>query len=180
METMATITEVSTIVGGVGAAVAGIAAWFSACYARKAAKLTQKAAEGQLLLNILEGYRLEKMKESLRLLRSWQRKHASSEFEKQWKLCFDKGDEEAIQVDEARRYVTMYFWRVFRLFRAKYVSEEFVRNACHNDGIEVLFQVIEPLARELDSQYDRTLFEELRRICRGQYSGKLIASAIER
>ena len=96
------------------------------------------------------------------------------EFEFKWKKALDAGDETAHKVHQARRHVKSYFMRALRLHESGYVSKRFLHEVCSFDGINILYDIVEPLEYALNQAYDRSKFSSLRKICGRAGTGKLI------
>lgn len=161
-----TIVSILTAVSAAGAAGAAIATWQSA-------RATQKATEGELLSRFMEEYSDVKMLRALRRLNDW--KHTQGEnFEEKWRKAFEKGEPEAVEVDLARRHVSHYFQRALLLHESGYVSQRFVKAVGSVDGINVLYDIVEPLEYALNPAYDKAIFDKLRKICGRPKTGRLI------
>jgi hypothetical protein len=104
------------------------------------------------------------MLHSLRILRNW-KASAGSEFEIAWKKRLDGGDQEAYEVDRARRQVKFYFLRALRLYESGYVSERFLQEICAVDGINILYDIVEPLEFALNPAFDKSKFDSLYKLC---------------
>jgi hypothetical protein len=160
------ITLVLITVSALGALGAAIAAW-------KSARETRRAAEGQLFSDFYVEYGTPEMLRSLRILRNWKANNGN-EFEIAWKKKLDEDDEDAHKVDRARRHVKFYFLRALRLYESGYVSIEFLKGVCAVDGINILYDIVEPLEFALNPAFDRSKFNRLRQFCGRAGTGRLI------
>src|SRR6266581_3008494 len=146
-----------TALTALGALLAAIGSW-------RSARATRRAAEGNLFSALYAEYGTPEMLRALRVLRSW-KSDTGDEFEIKWKRALDASDERAHDVDGARRQVKFYFMRALRLFQAGYVSQRFLREVVAVDGVNILYDIVEPLEYALNPGYDRSGFDTLRRIC---------------
>ncbi len=156
-----------TATSAVGALCAALASAYSA-------RQTRLASEGQLFSDLYAEYGRPEMLKALRILRNW-KSEKGYEFEVVWKNSLDSRNREAGEVDEARRHVKAYFMRAVRIYQAGYVSKRFVREVCSVDGINILYDVVEPLEYALNPAFDGSKFELLRKICGRYGTGRLIA-----
>ncbi|MFP5468953.1 MAG: hypothetical protein ACLGGZ_04350 [Alphaproteobacteria bacterium] len=154
-----------TAIGSLGAALA----------AAYSARQIQLVSEGQLFSDLYAEYGRPEMLKALRILRNW-KNEKGHEFEVVWKKSLDSGNREAGEVDEARRHVKAYFMRAVRIYQAGYVSKRFVREVCSVDGINIFYDIVEPLEYALNPAYDTSKFLLIRKICGRAGTGRLMAS----
>ncbi len=159
--------KVMLVLSAIGALGAALASAYSA-------RQTRLAAEGQLFSNLYAEYCRQDMLDALRLLRDWKSSNPG-EFEHIWKKKLDSSDAAAYEVDKARRYVKGYFMRAVRIYQAGYASKRFVREVCSVDGINILYDIVEPIEYALNPDYDKSKFELIREICGRAGTGRLIA-----
>lgn len=162
-----TATLILTAITALGALGAAWGAW-------KSAEATKLASEARLFSDLFSEYGQPEMLRSLRVLRNW-KSNNGDEFEVKWKKALDSGDETAHDVDRARRHVKFYFLSVLRLYEARYCSEQFLREVCAVDGVNVLYDIVERLEYALNPAYDRSKFDTLRKICGRAGTRDLIA-----
>lgn len=155
-----------TAVTALGAVVAAIGAW-------KSARATQKAAEGQLISAFLNEYGTPEMLRYLRQLRNWESKHGH-EFEEKWRKALEAADNEALEVDQARRYVKSYFLKALRLYESRYVTKRFLKQVASVDGINIMYDIVEPLEYSLNPVYEKERFDKLRNLCSRSGTKRLI------
>jgi hypothetical protein len=143
---------------GLGAAVAAaIGAW-------RAAAMTRRASEAQIVFNALAEYDSEDMLVALRTLRSWRETHGAT-FASDWSSAIEVRDQVAIRVDQARRRVSGYFQHIVILYGAGLITKRGFRAATCLAGLGILFDVVEPLERELAPTVDLSAFRTVERIC---------------
>jgi len=155
-----------TAISALGALFAAIAAW-------RSARASRDAVEAQLLSNQMEEYGADKMLYALRTLRNW-KADKGDEFEGKWRKAIETDDQAAQKVDRARRTVKFYFYKALRLYQSGYVSKRFLKDVCAVDGINILYDIVEPLEYALNPRYDKNNFDSLRQICGRYGTGMLI------
>jgi hypothetical protein len=146
-------------VAALGALVAALAAWM-------AVRETKRASEGQLFSSLFAEYGCLEMLDALRVLRNWMTEKGP-DFAAKWKMALQASDSSAHEVDRARRRVQHYFVRALRLHEAGYASLKLLRSLCVVDGINILYDVVEPLEAELNEHYDHRAFSKLKKLCGG-------------
>ena len=132
-----------------------VAAWLTA-------RATRQAAEAELLLKMLNEYGQPEMNEALRTLRGWRQIHGD-DFAPEWKKRLSKNDSDAVAVDRARRLVGSYFYNADQLRQGRLISARVHRSMADKSGLGVLFEVIEPLERQLGLLPDLEFAHRLRR-----------------
>jgi hypothetical protein len=159
------------LASAIAAAISAIAAAFSACFssrssrtAANAAATAADAAATTLILKFRNQYATKEMLIDLRNLRAWQDKHGSSKFAETWRKKFEQNDQEALIVDASRRRVSHFFSSIADLHDTGLVPERIKKLLTDFDGLDVLYDVVEPLERELSPGYNRTPFETLRKL----------------
>lgn len=160
------ITLISAAVSAVGAMIAAVASWLSA-------RATTRAAEAQLFSSQYSDYGQAEMLTALRVLRMW-RADNGEEFAKKWKSGLDAHDSSSSDADIARRHVKFYFFRALRTYEAGFISKKFLKEIGNVDGINILFDIVEPLEAQLNAKYDKASFDKLRRICGRARTGELL------
>jgi hypothetical protein len=163
------------------ALIAAIAAWVSAYFSSRssrtaadASRTAANAAESTLVLRFRDEYASDQMLADLRALRDWYDTHGSK-FAKAWREKFEKGDNDALIVDKARRRVSNFFSTIIDLHDARLVPERIERLIIDLDGIELLYNVVEPLERELNPNYHKEHFDKLRKLRPSKGLGEHIA-----
>ena len=160
------IALVIAAVGAIGAVGAAIGALLSA-------RATQRAAEGQLAVAFLGDYTSPDMLRALRVLRNYRAAEGDG-FEETWRRRLEAADAHALEVDQARRKVKGYFLNALRLHEFGYVNERFVGTVASVDGINILYDIVEPLEYALNPAYDRARFERIRTMCGRSRTERLI------
>jgi hypothetical protein len=147
---MASLSTPDTIalIAAVAALIGAVAALLTARYALLAAVATRKAAEGAAVMTIVGEYFQPEMKTALRLLRSWKDTHGQ-DFAPRWLAALKKQDKQALDVDAARRHVSGYFVKCTRLGRADLLSKTALDAVAMVEGINLLFDVVEPMEEQL-------------------------------
>ena len=143
-------------VAALGSLLAALAAWL-------AVRETKRASEGQLFLSLFAEYECPEMLCALRMLRNEAEKGPG--FAAEWMKALQASDSVAQEVDRARRRVQHYFLGALRLHEARYASRRLLRSLCAVDGINILYDVVEPLEAELNKHYDRLAFSTLKKLC---------------
>lgn len=139
----------------------GIAACGVVCALRRVATASESAGELQLLHRLLERYGSPPMSNALRTLRTW-KEARGADFADVWIEAMKTEDRQAREVDRARRYVKNYFCNALRLYEAGYVRRQFVCEVASHDGINLLYDIVEPLERALNPNYSSHCFVTLR------------------
>lgn len=139
----------------------------------KSAKATRIASEGLLVSAFLNEYASPEMLRYLRLLRNWESEKGKG-FEENWRKALENADSKALEVDQARRYVKSYFLKALRLYESGYVNKKFLKQVCSVDGINIMYDIVEPLEYALNPASDKEHFEKLRKLCGRSQTGRLI------
>jgi hypothetical protein len=97
-------------------------------------------------------------------------------FAMEWKNTKLGKDEWAKEIDNARRKVTGYFINLAQLYSDSFISANLLRTLTRHHGINVLFDVNEPLERALNpSGYAKRYFDILRKECGRWDAGEMFA-----
>jgi len=161
-----TIMLVLAAVSALGALGAAIGAW-------RSAQATWSATKAQLFARFMEEYSAPQMLTALRTLRNWKTEQGD-EFEEKYRKALEEADPNAYGVDQARRHVKFYFLKALRLYEAGFVTQRFLKEVATVDGINILYDIVEPLEYALNPAYDKSKFEKLRKICGRAGTGRLI------
>lgn len=134
-------------------------------------KLTQKAEEGNLYLNLMQRYSDGKMVEALRTLSDF-RDTNQSDFNSaiiEWSKKRLTGDEEALKIEKARHMVKYFYRDLMQLVQADYFSRELAKRICNTGGRYIFKEVVLPMDQVINSyifagEFDPfdELFEELK------------------
>ena len=153
------ISLVLTAVTAAGAFIAAIGAW-------KSAKETKKTSLGQILMQIMDAYSSDEMLEGIRSLslykERWERdgKDFAKIFAEQRIRHYHMVEE----TDKHRRKYSYHFHKISRLLDFGIVDENFVKNLLTYEDVEPLFQIIEPMLKAMNPNYDRRTFETFRNL----------------
>jgi hypothetical protein len=129
-----------------------------------AAWATKRAAEAQLLLELLNDYAMPEMVEALRTLRAW-RAVNGDEFASEWELAMARDEPAAAAVDDARHWVTSFFRNADELWQVGMISKRTARAAVDKPGLTVLITICAPLERKLDPRVSLGFVRRLRALC---------------
>jgi len=149
------------------AIAAACSARFSSRSSRAAADAVETAAntaETGLILRFRDQYASNEMFAALRKLREWYDLHGGSKLAETWREKFEQRDQLALEVDSARRRVSSFFGVIIDLQDVGLLSDRLKRVLTDFDGFDLLYNVAEPLERELNPKYDQRRFDELRKL----------------
>jgi hypothetical protein len=127
-----------------------------------AARATRRAAEAQLLRDMIEQYASPTMNEALRTLASWWELHGEA-FARVWSEQRDFGP--AMKVNEARRLVASYYEGADRLHQSSLITKSTLIAAVDNVGLGILINIIAPLEREINSLAETEYIGRLSQLC---------------
>jgi hypothetical protein len=151
------LAVLSTVVAPLAAVAAAVAAF---C----AARATKKAAQGEILLEFLREYQAPEMSEAFKTLCRWREKHGPL-YARRWDTDFKLGDEEAAEVDAARRRVSSFFFNADRLHQYGVISPDILRAAVDVSGLGVLCEAVATLERQINPAVELTFVNRLRKLC---------------
>jgi hypothetical protein len=151
---------VISIVAALGVIGAAIAAW-------KSVKATRSAAWSQLLYKFMASYEDVKMCDALRLLKKWE-KQQKAKLGSDWAKPLDINKPEEKKIDQARRHVKFYFFKAWRLYEAKFVPVEFVKQVGAVNGINIFYDIVGSLELPSSTEYDRAMYRKIKKVC-GRY-----------
>jgi hypothetical protein len=129
-----------------------------------AAWATKRAAEAQLLLDLLSDYAAPDMAQALRTLRLWREQHRDA-FADDWARAMETGDPNADAVDRARRRVSSYFQNTDELWQNRLISKATARAAVDKAGLAVLIDVCAPMEQKLNPRVSLAFVRRLRALC---------------
>jgi len=155
------------LAGVIVAAVAAIAAWRSSKAAGKSVEATKNTVKAQIVMLITGTYGSEKMFESIKKLHDWRRGHGEKFAEVFGSRLKEKGHTDAEQLDGDRRRVSHFFHQIRAMLDCEVVDENFVKKLIKSNQVDTLLDVVEPLAKAKDPEYDHSTFDTFRRIYRG-------------
>jgi len=149
--------QILTMLSALGAVVAAMGAFLSS-------RATRKAAEAELFSNFMEDYGGPEMRAAMDALTDWRAKHKSA-----WKADFKAGlaadEPDALAVNNGRRLLKYYFLKALRLHDAGYVTKWFLRQVCNVDGINILYDTVEPLDLIANPNERQSQIHLLQKIC---------------
>lgn len=152
--TVSLLLDSMTAIGAVGAALA--AGW--------AARQTMKAAEAQIYTELKYTYATDKMLASLKTLANWHN-HYGEQFCNEYLIQLKGKKAEALNVDDARRYVKYYFLNLLDLHDLGLIRKKIFFDLCDVDGRNLLFNIVEPLEISLDPESkSKPKLDKLRRV----------------
>jgi len=105
------------------------------------------------------------MSDDLRNLRSWKELHGT-DFAQKWKEKFIERDNDAIVVDAARRRVKNFFQAIGEIYEDGLISKSMAMRLLEFQGIDILYEIVEPLEEALNRDYNRSKFDLLRSLRR--------------
>jgi hypothetical protein len=167
--------HVLTVVTAVGTFLAAVAAWVAAVAARRSAFLSQQAnqvaantaqvtanaSQAALYLRFQQQYAGDEMWRDLRNLRSWKEMPHGEDFASKWARLYRENDDKALAVDRSRRRVSHFFDAIAVLYEKHLVSEDIAKLLTRFQGIDLFFEVVEPLEKALNEDYDKSSFDIL-------------------
>jgi hypothetical protein len=153
------IPWITAVAAAVAAVAAAVSAWLSFYSNRTAADV----AATNLVLKIREQYGSDTMLRDLRNLRAWQAIHGPN-FAETWAVKLKRDDEDAREVDAARRRVSSFFGAIIDLHDAGLVPKRIEKLLTDFAGFDVLYGVVEPLERAFSPSYDKERFDKLRKL----------------
>jgi hypothetical protein len=155
----------------IGARVGAFQPWVTTIIALAAAAIsafavrnTRQIAEAQIVLKFREEYATDQMLTDLRLLHDWKKNHGD-QFASIWLKQFQGGQPEAIAVDRARRHVGHYFFSIYDLKQSRFLSKKTAKFLLNVSGLNLFYQIVEPLDRELAPEtYAKHQYDALRKL----------------
>ena len=135
-----------------------VAAWRSASASRRAVGETRVATTAQIMSSLLDEYQSDAMSKAMTGLRQFERSHRPV-FQDHFLDLLQRSPDSYRPLDAKRRRVAHYFDKIYRLQRAEYIDDTFVRTVVGRDQVEFFLEVIEPLEKAVKSDYDKSAFE---------------------
>jgi hypothetical protein len=166
------LSDADLLIAG-GTCVAAVAAVFSAWFSRRSSQDAAKTAQATLFLSLQRQYASGEMLEDLHKLRSW-REVQGADFVSKWQEQLETNPE-ARSVSESRRRVSHFFGAIADLYRVGLLSEPLARALTPRDSA-ILFEIVEPLERQLNPNYNRVHFKTLRRLVLPKRHGLFLRS----
>lgn len=132
----------------------------------KLVKTTKNTSLAQIIMQLTDAYAQPEMLQGMKRLRHFKETHSAdfgrkfSEMKKQNKKHYDT-------LDEDRRRFSHYFRTLFVMLDADVIDVEFLKKIVppgKDDQVDFLLQVIEPLEKEIDANYDTSMFVTFQKI----------------
>jgi hypothetical protein len=143
--------------------ISAIAAACSAFFSWRSSRVAAKALQATLYLKLQEQYASQRMLDDLHNLRTWRDKHGQA-FVSRWAERHRNNDEEAKALNESRRRVVHFFCAIADLYSSGLLPRHLRRLLTDFQGIDLLYDVAEPLEMALNPDYDKSCFDTLRRL----------------
>jgi hypothetical protein len=153
--------DIWVVIGAVGTSFAAVCALGAAIASFRAIRQARLASQATLLSELLSEYAQPKMKNALRVLGAHRDAYPDDFVAKQQLHSESQWPAGAI-VDEARRYVSHFFFRVYRLREGGYIDSKFMNQIASLDGVALLLKVCEPLARAINPGDPGAFFDSYR------------------
>jgi len=151
---MAEWTWLIALIGSLGAAAAATAAW-------KSARETRKTSLAQIVMQIMAIYSSTEMFDAMKNLR-WHQEHTPDFAKKFGNETFNSVTIGTI--DHNRRFIAHYFYRLRLLLETNLVDERFIRQVVTSDQVEFLLEIVEPLDKARNPDYDTSMYVAFRRM----------------
>lgn len=138
--------------------------WVTAIYACLTYRIVtaQRASlQAQILTKLLDDYFSQTMLNNMLLLKEFQRKHREG-FDRAFGLSRVRSYDLVKDVDIARRCFKSYFYELFFLLETKVVTSSFVKKLVTPGAIAFLLEVIEPLEKATNKNYEKDRFQFFR------------------
>jgi len=130
----------------------------SAYFSWRSSEVAANGSQATLYLKFQEQYASGQMLQDLRNLRSWREKYGP-DFASRWAKQYEQNNPEALAVNESRRRVSHFYGAIADLYRNGLLSEP--RLLTNFQGIDLWFEVVEPLEKALNPDYDKSQFDAL-------------------
>ena len=138
---LAMLSSLSTAIAALAAAVAAL---FTYMYTRSA----NATLRSQLFLAFSDRYSEPAMSDAIIKLMKWREEHPT-DFADVWFAKYQAGDEEALQLERARRALNRYFVDIARLYESKQVDKKLAYVLLGHFGLDVYYEVCHPMWRKV-------------------------------
>lgn len=159
---METAVELAPSWWWLGPAISAFAATAAALLSLIQINRSRLSHDAALFLNISSRYNSPEMAKALRELAAYKQKHPG-DFAERWKSAYDRGDEEAKQLNESRRLVSRFFTDIGRLYEFRIIGKATARALSAFNGIHVFYEVCEPMNYIHDPKRDKAYSLALKR-----------------
>lgn len=155
-------------IGFIGTFIAAIAALFAAWEAKKTAEATLKTAEEtrysylwELFIQIPDAFRSEEIEKSIKDLKYWNETHGQN----LPRIFVEKRSDPSFESLEkyTMKYILL-FYKIYLLLDAGIIDEGFVKIVVPRECIEILLNIVEPLQKVIDPNYNKLMFDAFRKI----------------
>lgn len=133
----------------------------AAIASQRSAEETRKTTLAQLVIDLKDDYASSDMREGVLELIKFKKEHGNEFAQKFAKRRSDK-------MDEYRRSYAHYFHKIAALLDTEVIDEAFVREVIQPDQVHILLNIVEPLEKKINSDYDRSTFDKFRRLFKGR------------
>jgi hypothetical protein len=143
-----------------------LGALMSAGGAFLSARATKKTSLGQILMEIADAYASPEMLEGMLTLRQFKdiSDRSGDDFAQEFVSLRTINYQLIEEVDQGRRRYSHHFHKIRQLLDSKLVKKNFVRKVVTQEQVNFLVEVIEPLERAINPQYDHRTFDIFRNL----------------
>ncbi len=152
------LTLIALLLAAGAALITAYAAWRSAVASGRAVDETRVATTAQIMSSLLDEYSSDQMSDALTGLRQFVQSHGP-EFQDNFRELLGKSVDAYRRLDSYRRRVSHFFDKIYRLQKAGYIDDAFVRTVVGPDAAEFYLEVIEPLDIFINPDYDDSAFK---------------------
>ena len=140
-------------------AIGSFAAAAAAFFAWKSVKQTKKGVWAQIVMQLKGEYSSSEMGDGIKRLRDFKDKWGT-DFNKAFTRMKKEKKEQYDELNEDRRRYSHYFHKIRSLLETDVVDKKFVKKVIHDDQVERLLDIVEPLEKEINSDYDPSTFQK--------------------
>jgi hypothetical protein len=156
---MCAITNAIPLISTVIALWTAVAAFLAAWATQRSAKATREAVEATLIASFYDEYFDQSMSDALRFLAGLGNEE---NFAKRWIQGMQTNDPQARVADGFRRKVKGYFHKAAALYLAGLIPPSTFRLVAYQAGLNIYYEVVEPMEVELGPNHNRQIIELLR------------------
>jgi hypothetical protein len=138
------LSVLSSLSTAIAALAAAAAALFTYMYTRSA----DATLRSQLFLAFSDRYSEPAMSEAIIKLMKWRQAHPT-DFAEVWFARYQAGDDEALELEKARRALNRYFVDIGRLYESKQVDEKLAYVLLGHFGLDVYYEVCHPMWKKV-------------------------------
>lgn len=134
-------------------------------FAYKSTVVNRNGTYAQIFMELYKEYSSPDMLGSMKYLKDWKEKHGDG-FTTIFKKQYDSKYRKVKKIDECRRRVSHYFHKLRILYDEKVIDMRFAKKLATEYQIDLLLDVVEPLEKALNPNYDRTNYSWYReKVC---------------